>query len=265
MNKYFLLLLINVLFIFSACNMNPNKKGEVAEKSSDEVTLSEHPKSGSLLVGTNGGQMDSLYQRMTEIPLPLVYKATFIHEAPGFISLPENMQGLFHNYDKFDAHTRIARLPVYANFKPLLIIYKGEDGDDRMNIYTLSDSMEVVDRLQIYSQEKIKKTGITIRQEYEIPADYKIMSRKLLNGLMIEQLHYTLDGKRCFMEIRDGITPAVAYESPDDIYYMVESFIWDHDENGGVYKKDLTRRFYKVVNQTQIEEIREAEYQNAFK
>lgn len=49
-----------------------------------------------------------------------------------------------------------------------------------------------------------------------------------------------------FEEIRDGRHTTVAYESPDDIHYMVETFSWDRNPAGGVEKKNLRQSWYEL-------------------
>lgn len=249
MNKFFALFLACLFLI--ACNSKSGKKED----------SSIYPQSRKTeLVPAETDQMDSLYRQMTEIPLPLVYNTNFILNAPGFIPLPETMQELFHNYDQFDRNTRIAKLPVKGQFRPLLIIFQDSDGSDRMNLYTLSDSMKVIDRLMIYSIEKIKVDQVRILKDYEISENYRIMLRKTLSGVVIEQLYYTLDDHRCFIEIRDGKTPAIAFESPDDVHYMVETFLWDHHSNGGIFKKDLSIQYYKITDNGRMESINQTQY-----
>lgn len=256
-----LFLVLYLLFSFSSCENRTQRNNEVTD--SENMHHQTHTdQAGSLLVGTDGQKMDSLYRVLTEIPLPFVYNENFILNAPGFISLPQNMFNLFHNFDAFGADTRIAKLPEKGDFKPLIVMYTDNGGTARINLYTLSDSMKVIDRLQIYSTEYLGDDRIAIIQEFEIPDDYRIMLRKRLNNTVIEQLYYTLDDRKCFIEIRDGQTPAIAYESPDNEHYMVESFIWDHNSSGGVFKKDLSRMYYRISGNG-MEEIREAEYNSS--
>lgn len=249
MRTTFVMSFIVMIFLFNACRNNEKK-----EDSSSKTEQQAEP-AGSLLVKANPERMDSLYDLMTEIPLPFVYNENFIVNAPGFISLPESMFSLFHNFDTFDKDTRIAKLPQKGIFKPLVVLYQDENGSNRMNIYSLSDSMQVVDRLQIYSVEEINGKDVIINQTYEISGDYKIVTRKSLNGQVIEQLTYTLDEKRCFEELRNGKYFTIAYESPDDIHYTIESFIWDYNSNGGLIKKDLKRSSYRITSDFRLEKI----------
>lgn len=251
-------LLLSFLFILCACGNRSNRNAQMANNHRSE--MEEQPEAGSLLVGTDQEQMNNLYNVMTEIPLPFVYNPNFILQAPGFIALPQNMQGLFHNFDRFDSNTKIARLPEKGAFKPLVILYQDEQGMDRMNLYTLSDSMKVIDRLQIYSMEKIEGNEVTILQDFAITEDYQIMLRKSLNDRVIEQLYYTLDDRRCFVERRDGLTPVIAFESPDNRHYVIETFVWEHNAQGGIYKKDLTQVYYKIDGDRKLEEITQSEY-----
>ncbi|GEM_PF-2887326 len=252
----FLLVVIVAITLYSCDNKRKNKVSDKESIPSIEQPTGQH---GNLLVESNGPQMQQLYEQMDEIPLPFIYNRNFMANAPGFIKLPENMFSLFHNFDSFNTNTRIAKLAEKGDIKPLLILYEDDNGNQRMNIYTLSDSMKVIDRLQISSIEVLDNNAI-IQQEFEIPEDYKIMVRKSLGDEVIEQLYYTVDEHKCFFEIRDGKTPAIAFESPDNKRYMVESFIWDHHNNGGLYKKDLQRQFYKMNDKNMLTVISETEY-----
>lgn len=252
----FLLVVIVAITLYSC---DSKRKNKVSDKESLPSVEQPTGQPGSLLIDSNGPQIQQLYEQMNEIPLPFIYNRNFMANAPGFIELPENMYSLFHNFDSFNTNTRIAKLPEKGNFKPLLILYEDGNGNQRMNIYTLSDSMKVIDRLQISSMEILDNKAI-IRQEFEIPEDYKIMIRKAIGDVVIEQLYYTIDEHKCFLEIRDGKTPAIAFESPDNKRYMVESFIWDHHKNGGLYKKNLQRQFYKMDDNNVLKVIAETEY-----
>jgi len=252
MKKDYIFLLVFILLV-SGCKHKPAPIQDplMAEAPAD-VTEVAQP---DLLLEHDTIKMADLYERMTNVDLPFNFDQEFITHDTGFLHIPQNMYRLFYNSEQFDKDARIAKLPQKGNFHPVLVYYHDKQGEAVMDIYTLSDSMKVIDRLQIYSIEKPEEKPYIISQAYAITDDFKFKVYKRLNGTMIEQLTYIIDNKGCFEEVRDGQTPTIAFESADNVKYMVESFIWDHNQNGGLIRKNLKRKFYSVNDEGKVTEV----------
>jgi len=262
MNTCIKIFIVISIFSIVSCNQNRYDKSKASGTTSTQYKVGEDDEGIRKQVITTEDiiSMDSLYEKMPVLSLPFRYEDHLFMSSASLIPLPEDMFDLFHNFDSFDNGTKISKLPVKGLFKPVIVFYHDDRANPRVNLYTLSDSMKIIDRLQIYSVEEINGKEVVIEQKFEIPEDYRIRVSKHLNGLLIEELHYTLDDHRCFMEIRDGKTPAIAYESPDSLQYKVESFIWDHNARGTLYKKDLKQKFYRIGKDYKVNEIKESEY-----
>ncbi len=244
---------ITLLFIASACNNATRNSGNPSSENKPDK-----PVSGQVT------SMDELYDLMTTIPLPFVFNHEFISKDRKLTYIPNTVSHLFYNSENFNPGAEIAKFPQQGNLRPVLVLYKAGGEEMVMDLYTLSNDMNILDRLQIYSIEKTGNGSHIISQLYHISDDFIVNVYKKLDNVLIEQLYFTPDENGKFVEMRDGKTPVVAYESPDNKHYMVESFIWDHQANGGIYKKDVKKTYYLLTVEG-LKEIKESEYNSAYR
>lgn len=116
-----------------------------------------------------------------------------------------------------------------------------------MELHSLSDNLKPLDKLQLYSIEDVDGGNNVIAQTFEIDGDYRIKVSKHLNDTLIEQLTYTPTTEGVFEEMRDGKITTVAFDSYDHINYIVQTFIWDRNANGGLIKKNLQTANYELT------------------
>lgn len=223
-------LLLSLLF-FASCNNTKNNKTLTREERLESIT-----------------SMDTLYAELSVIDIPFSSNENLVD----ITKLPRNFYHLFSDSDKFDENTRIARLPEYDMYKPIVLFY---DSGKAIDLYTLSPDMDIADRLQVYSIEGEGKSKDLIIRRFNIQPDYRIRVCKDLIDVEIESLFYEITPEGTFREIRDGETPATAFESFDNETYYVESFIWKKNPNS-LEKLNVRKSEYKLTDTGDVEKIK---------
>lgn len=227
---------------------------------SNKNTSSAHDKNKlgqATSVGSTQSNPLSIYNSLSSLGLPLKYSMEFAEDFAKYKPLNEKDYHLLTDIGDmqsyYDSSATAIRLPQKDNLRFILTCNDDLKGDLIMELYSLSDSLTPLDKLQIYSIEEVDGGSNVIAQTFEIDADYRITVSKHLNGTLIEQLTYIPTYRGAFEEIRDGKTLTVAFESFDNRNYTVETFIWDHNSNGGLVKKDLKTQNYLLTETGHVE------------
>lgn len=184
---------------------------------------------------------NEFYNYVPELIIPYSWMDSQFNFKRTFEKLPLPFYHYFLSENTTDS-LYIAKLPVISNFKPILVNRQGNTMAN-VELYILSDSLQALDKAILASEEKInKKTKIL--QTFIVIDKNQFQTFKQLNKILIEQLNYTIDKDGKIIEIRDGKQITFAYENYKDSIYMVESFKWDRNKNGGLFKKDRTEKVY---------------------
>lgn len=190
--------------------------------------------------------LDSIYKQMPQVSLPLSFHDVIANEED-FYEIPDNLLYLLGDNDPMDTGFNVARLPEKGNFHPFLLSYMDRQNNLTMEIRTFTEDLKPVAMLQVYSIEELAHDTLVIAQLFDIYKDYTIRTYKVLDDVTIEELCYHITEDGMFEETRDGKIPVTAFDSYDGEHYIVEKFIWDHNENGGLFKKDLQTFYYKIT------------------
>ena len=140
-----------------------------------------------------------------------------------------------------------ARLPQKGQLKFVITCSEESNGERTMELHSLSDNLKPLDKLQLYSIEEVDGGNNVIAQTFEIDGDYRIKVSKHLNDTLIEQLTYAPTTEGVFEEMRDGKITTVAFDSYNHVNYIVQTFIWDRNANGGLIKKNLQTANYELT------------------
>lgn len=199
----------------------------------------------------------SVYNSLSALQVPIKFSMEFAEDFAKYKPLNEHDYHLLTDIadmpSYYDNSATAVRLPQKDKLKFILTCYEDPRGDLIMELYSLSDSLTALDKLQLYSIEEVDGGANVIARTFEMDADYRITVSKHLNGTLIEQLTYVPDNRGVFEEARDGKTVTVAYESSDNLNYRVETFIWDHNAAGGLVKKDLKTQNYVLTKTGRVE------------
>ena len=142
----------------------------------------------------------------------------------------------------------VARLSEKDSLKFIIASHKVPGGEYSMELYSLSDELRPLDKLQLYSVEEVNGGKNKIVQTFEIDTDYTVRVSKELDKTLIEKLTYTPTSDGVFKEIRNGKTVTVAFDSYDHINYYVQTFVWNRNAAGGLRKKMLRTDRYKLTS-----------------
>jgi len=209
------LLLIATL---SGC-ANSQKKTDTVSNTTDSTSVIERKSQDT----------SETYATLPALNLPLVFSMYLLED--------------FMAYEPPSA----AWLPQKDDLKFIITCTEEPNGERMLELQSLSDDLKPLDKLQLYSIEEVDGGNNVIAQTFEIDADYRIKVSKHLNETLIEQLTYTPTAKGIFEELRNGKTTTVAFDSYDHINYIVQTFVWDRDTNGGLIKKNLQTVNYELT------------------
>lgn len=116
----------------------------------------------------------AIYDKSTPVELPNAYSYNFINEEKAFIPLPKEF------YQKFSVEEsdnfKIARLPVYKNFKPILLITYDASGQSKLYLIVLSPGYEYIDKVKLYDSRETERG--TLSTTYEIDSNYLIVVKE---------------------------------------------------------------------------------------
>jgi len=199
--------------------------------------------------------MDSLYNRLSYVELPFTYPDGVVTRVRDYVTLPESMYSYFPNSADFRSDVYIAKLPQSGSKRTVVVFYNDSLENSAIDMYTLSPERQVIDRLALYSIERVEGTIAEIVRKYDVRPENRIRVYKELNNTLIESLFYTVTEDGYFTEIRDGETPATAFESFDNVTYYVETFVWMPKPNGGIEKTRVQKREYKLGRGGKVEEV----------
>lgn len=119
---------------------------------------------------------EALYTKSILVELPNTYSYDFINEEREFIRLPKEF------YQKFSVEEtdnyKIARLPVYKNFKPVLLIAYDISGQSKLYLIVLSDSYDCIDKIKLYDSKETEQGALSTT--YEVSSDYLIVIKEAL-------------------------------------------------------------------------------------
>lgn len=119
-----------------------------------------------------------IYTSLKEIPLPQKYSYEFISDDKDFISLSNQLYGVFKLEDV--DNYKIAKLPVYENFFPILLEVSQPSGQSELYLVILNKSFKMIDKIIIYTSQEMNSGNLSTT--YEISKDYQI---KIKNALLI--------------------------------------------------------------------------------
>lgn len=227
MKKYTCFLI--VIFILTGCN-SCDYSSTKSELSSD-MSLPEEI------------SIAAFYEQLPDTGLPLTSDEM---DGKVFTPVPLAVKESLSPYDRADSDIYARKLPEKGNERIWILLYKDGRANPVLVMNTFTTEMQMQDRLLLGSTESVEGTTAEIRRSFRISADYIITVYKYLENTLIEQLAYRIDENGFFSEIRDGRTPVIAFETFDDIHYIVESFVWDYRQGGGLYKKNLLRRTFRI-------------------
>lgn len=141
--------------------------------------------------------------------------------------------------------SRAVRLPEKDGNRFILSGYS-EGGEWIIDLYSLGPALDPRDRLRLHSSERVANGDSLIRQTFVLKNDFRTEVSKRLSGVLIERLTYLPTAEGHFEELRDGKTTTVAFDSYDGLHYIVQTFIWDHNESAGLVRKDPHTENYRL-------------------
>ncbi|MCC8146231.1 MAG: hypothetical protein LIO93_07305, partial [Bacteroidales bacterium] len=233
-NFFFLISLSS--FILGSCN----QKNELSKENPQKLDLEDN--------------FSDYYNYLPELILPYAWEENKYHFNTNYSILPAGLYSVFGDSASLN-NVHIAKLPAVNLFKPILL-YQSQSDSESVDLYSLSDSLKIMDHQRLASEEELNdKSKIT--QTFIITDKNQFKTFKVLNGTLIEQLYFSITPSGTIEEIRNGKLPFIAYETYNDSIYLVESFKWDKNSNGGLYKKDLSQKYYLLDVNGDIAEISE--------
>ena len=194
-----------------------------------------------------------IYNSLPVLQTPLVFNANLLRDITRYKKLNEKdyhrLTDIGDLKSVYNNTAYLARLPQKDSLRFIIASYKVPGGDEYvMELYSLSDKLQPLDKLQLYSVEEVNGGKNKILQTFEVDSDYVIKVSKELESVLIEKLTYTPTPDGVFNEIRNGKTVTVAFDSYDHINYYIQTFVWNHNSNGGLRKKMLKTDRYKLTN-----------------
>lgn len=238
-----IIFIISAIWFLAGCG-TPEKKTTETRSALDAENI-------SVSASNSLNNIDSIYFSLPVLNLPLEFSINLLDNFSNYKHIGEKD---FHRFtdigdlkSNYDNTLRAVRLQLKDSIKFIITGHKEPNEEWLLELYSLTDELIPIDRLQLYSIEEVGGGANVISQTFKITDGYRIIVSKHFNDTLIEQLTYMPAANGIFEEVRDGKTTTVAFESYDGTNYIVETFIWDHNSSGGLIKKDLKTENYRIT------------------
>jgi len=243
-----IILSLSLLTVLSGCGKS--------KKSASDSSNSAKPASVSEAKAQN---ISDVYASLPVHDIPLLFSMDLLHQFMAYKPIAEadyhRLTNIADMEAYYDSNTTAARLPQKDDLKFIITCYEEPNGSRSMFLYSFSNELKPLDKLQLYSVEKFDGGRNMIIQQFEINTNYRIKVSKYFDRTLIEQLTYMPLTNGIFEELRDGITTTVAYDSYDQVNYIVQTFVWDHNESGGLIKKDLKIENHRLTEDGELTKV----------
>lgn len=149
-------------------------------------------------------EFTKLYNKLNTAKLPLANRYWPPEENDGFLPIPDELNYFFKGVIN-DEDLQAIKLEEYKNIKLILLFSSNRAGSPKLSIISLTDSLDIIDRLELGEESELEDGVVWI--EYEIDKDFLITiseTEHVYNkpSKLIHKTNYKISDQGTFVKVK---------------------------------------------------------------